>query len=1504
MLVVAMLITAVAPAPVGAQDSAAASPLLALVAGDVAADAIVQYGGWTGQSRHREETETSSEPAYNHTVREIDFTDLVFRRAVQPEQGPQFQHFVLVDGMGEHRYQWDTGGGNTLECVTTGRDRRRVRFETTPRDTGLSADERRGFLWIHSGPGETQYTASANDPRRFRVRQICERREPRTRRPYPEGAFLRTQYSWTRPTVVDPLRLHGEAWRMITHAHGRYTSYRTQWDLRATTALAADMLGIPSADAPDAIDVFLRIQNRGTMATGTITPPDTLGIAGDGVAHQVAGPEPAAIEALAPGTTAAFHYRVEVDQEGPLTFTAEAQVRDTGAEVTFPIWAEGGLSLVVNDDGDAGLDGRHDACDTDPDREGNQCTLRAAIELANALPGRNRVTFDGVTRVRPSSGLPEIENPVVIDGSVAGGGRVELDGRDAGQASGLHVTGGGSTIRGMVIHSFTGSGIVLDTSGGNVVVGNVVGLTRDGTCPRVDPTTGACRGNGDHGILVLASDGNTIGGLREDEACAGPCNVVSGNAKSGIAIIGGGQGATETTPLATTGNGNRILGNMIGVDADGSCGDHSPTDGCRTGNGQAGVLVDTASRTVVGGILAEPWTCVAACNVISANRLHGVVITGPPQTAAMTRVQGNFIGTDRSGDCTRDAQGHCKEGNLGLGVLAAGGLRDDDPSDDTLVGGGLPGEGNLIGGNGVAGVGVVGQPSGDVLVAGNRIGTDPSGTRPVANGTGILLDSAQVSIGEGTVRGAPDGSIVVGGPSTPGACDQRCNVISGNRVSGITIRDQEHRSAATIAGNLIGTDARGTAALPNGASGIEASRGGFLAIGGGPLDGWNVISGNRGTGISITDSDPSRILHSFVGTDAQGTRAVPNGSDGIAITRTIVSVGTAQGCDPVCNVVSGNAGSGIVVVGVTGTLRDGPELFAMCICGNRVGTDRAGKEPLGNGKGGIVVGTSTTIDIGAPTSGNVVSANREAGISLDGSTDILVRANRVGTAADGTCARDRQERCPLGNANVGVYLRDTSGSVVGGSKEGEGNVVAGNAHGQRLAGIAIGGTRARGNRVVGNLVGLAANGRTVVPNGGGGVWLLGGASDNVVGGARRAQANVIAGNGPACRCPAVWLQGAGTERNRILGNRIGTLADGKTEAPNHGHGIGITRGAARNLIGGEKPGEGNVIAFNGTARGYDGVRVSPDAGPGNDIRGNRIFDNLGLGIDLGRDGVTLDDEADADEGGNDVQNAPLLLSAKGETIRGVATGRPGATIRIDLYATPECDGGPFGSGEGRDPYASVDVALGPGGEAEFRAPIEGRGVFTATATDGGSTSEFSRCIERGEVVDATDTDGDGVTDAIEDAARPRGDGNADGTPDRQQPTVASVPSSIDGRFLVVVAPDGTVLTRVRTIDQPSPDDAPTDLVFPHGFVELAVRVDPGASLDLGVRLPAAVRDGRVWVWAEPESGIAGGWSAVDDAEVKEDRVRAGLVDGGTLDPDGAADGWLRVTIGVGVPAAD
>ena len=113
-------------------------------------------------------------------------------------------------------------------------------------------------------------------------------------------------------------------------------------------------------------------------------------------------------------------------------------------------------------------------------------------------------------------------------------------------------------------------------------------------------------------------------------------------------------------------------------------------------------------------------------------------------------------------------------------------------------------------------------------------------------------------------------------------------------------------------------------------------------------------------------------------------------------------------------------------------------------------------------------------------------------------------------------------------------------------------------------------------------------------------------------------------------------------------------------------------------------GPDNVITNNGAS--FTGVDVI--SGVGNTITQNSIDQNVGLGIDLGADGVTPNDAApDADTGPNDLQNFPVLTSAAlisngSVRVKGTLTSTPGRTYRIEYFASPACNAS--GNGEGAD----------------------------------------------------------------------------------------------------------------------------------------------------------------------------------------------------------------------------
>ena len=226
------------------------------------------------------------------------------------------------------------------------------------------------------------------------------------------------------------------------------------------------------------------------------------------------------------------------------------------------------------------------------------------------------------------------------------------------------------------------------------------------------------------------------------------------------------------------------------------------------------------------------------------------------------------------------------------------------------------------------------------------------------------------------------------------------------------------------------------------------------------------------------------------------------------------------------------------------------------------------------------------------------------------------------------------------------------------------------------------------------------------------------APNNTIGGTSAAERNVISRNGHYgvfIECHRHGQQGAGQLCGHQQKRR--PLGDGKegvvvTEAPN-------------NVIGGAQAGAGNVISGNE----FSGVDVNGDAATGNRILSNSIFSNGLLGINLGDDGPTPNDSGDKDTGANDLQNKPVLSSAKKgatgtTTVRGTLNSTPNKTFNVQFFSNPE------GTDEGKTLLGSKSVTTDGTGNVSFtfsttKAIRLGQNI-TATATSpSGDTSEFS-----------------------------------------------------------------------------------------------------------------------------------------------------------------------------------
>ena len=150
-----------------------------------------------------------------------------------------------------------------------------------------------------------------------------------------------------------------------------------------------------------------------------------------------------------------------------------------------------GCVFTVNrssDEADASVGDQ--TCDVDPEEAGDQCTLRAAVEEANADGKADLVAFQiegsGRPVIAPESPLPPITRPLKIDGSTqpgtaSGEPGVELEGAAAGEgANGIELSGAASVVRGLQIDRFGGAGIEAGGEGGHKIAGNWIGFEAPG----------------------------------------------------------------------------------------------------------------------------------------------------------------------------------------------------------------------------------------------------------------------------------------------------------------------------------------------------------------------------------------------------------------------------------------------------------------------------------------------------------------------------------------------------------------------------------------------------------------------------------------------------------------------------------------------------------------------------------------------------------------------------------------------------------------------------------------------------------------------------------------------------------------------------------------------------------------------------------------------------------------------------------------------------------------
>ena len=317
----------------------------------------------------------------------------------------------------------------------------------------------------------------------------------------------------------------------------------------------------------------------------------------------------------------------------------------------------------------------------------------------------------------------------------------------------------------------------------------------------------------------------------------------------------------------------------------------------------------------------------------------------------------------------------------------------------------------------------------------------------------------------------------------------------------------------------------------------------------------------------------------------------------------------------------------------------------------------------------------------------------EVSSSLYTVSNVTVAGNWIGTTADG--------QSDDGNDSTGVYVAgDVENVHIGGVLPADRNVISGNTTQIYLF------NHNGGTVIENNYIGLNPAGTTHLHYDDNGINISS-SSNNTIGGTTPASRNVIVADSSAV------ISGSDGKFNRIIGNYIGTAADGVSKplnqrAPNYG--VSLYNDVTYTAIGGDSSSEGNVIAFVNIGVSIDG---SDERVVSNPIRHNSIF-NTTKPIELrGGSASTsygngdVNDYGDSDVGGNHKQNFAAITSAttNGDktTVGGYLNSRIARGYVVDFFASP-ADGKPY-AGQAKTFLGSVQVVTDGYGNATFSADL-------------------------------------------------------------------------------------------------------------------------------------------------------------------------------------------------------
>jgi len=628
----------------------------------------------------------------------------------------------------------------------------------------------------------------------------------------------------------------------------------------------------------------------------------------------------------------------------------------------------------------------------------------------------------------------------------------------------------------------------------------------------------------------------------------------SGDVISGIGagvIIDGQNGQLASGCISITGNTNMIQGLDLRR--------------CSV----AGVSINGGYGNLVGIDISNPTPLAAERNIMREST-NGIKIAN---TGAGNAVWGNYIGTDETGaDSLGNGNGVKVEFSAYQQIGYFGARR------------------NVISGNTN---GVYLASSFGTGITGNLIGTNPAGTAALGNGYGILVQDSTSS----PIRG---------------------NVISGNGLEGIHVLAVSPgftlAGGNVITGNYIGTNATGTAGIPN-LGGITIQNADRNTIGGPDPAQRNIISGNNGSGVQLFGAYSTRneVLGNYIGVDVSGAADLPNAGSGVEAFNNATS-NTVGGAVPGArNVISGNGAGGVAITGAGG----GTSYY-----------------PSFDVPQSILDFTTAVSTIEVPETATVTDVNVRLDITHTWVGDLTITlvnpdgldvqlAVRVGGSGDNYAGTvfddDPGGYLPISAGSApfsGIWYPDTPLSQFDGSlAKGTWSLLVNDAAGGDVGTLNWWSLEftTNGNEVAGNYIGTNAAGTQALGNSTG--VLVSDSPSNTIGGSLAGARNVISGN----TNQGVQIIGGPATGNLVSGNYIGTDATGSVDLGNGTDGVDID-GAAYNCVCasisgsiGEATADRNIISGNNN----NGVLISGAGAVGNLVGGNYIGTNAAGTADLG-----------------------------------------------------------------------------------------------------------------------------------------------------------------------------------------------------------------------------------------------------------------------------------------------